>query len=300
MTAIVNGDAARLFAVSEPESREGSVIDITGTDIEREILSMISEDTELPNISPISFFESSGSNSEELLSNANFANVPRNSYGRPVLAVLPVRAERPASQISMRPNTDSNIASTVAQGNGPIRPIPNTPVVIPHEISQPDYTRPYNGGGILQTPTVSQFGMPVAQLHFPNLAAQNMTQPQYNPSTEILHPSGPVNVAYYYNANGKSYLDTQGTHSNIETAGVGPARSDNNAQQQRNPLRRQLNTPVMPHVQGNCHWCGRTYDEVALDALMAYTATTEYPGETVRDRNIRSWARWVRGCTHLL
>ena len=32
------------------------------------------------------------------------------------------------------------------------------------------------------------------------------------------------------------------------------------------------------------------YDEVALDALAAYTATTEYPGETVRYRNIRSRA----------
>ena len=32
------------------------------------------------------------------------------------------------------------------------------------------------------------------------------------------------------------------------------------------------------------------HDEVALDALAAYTATTEYPGETVRDRNIRSRA----------
>ena len=71
---------------------------------------------------------------------------------------------------------------------------------------------------------------------------------------------------------------------------VGPARSDNSAQQQRNPLRRQLNPPVMPHVQGNCHWCGRTYDEVALDALAANTAKTENPGETVRDRNIRSRA----------
>ena len=46
----------------------------------------------------------------------------------------------------------------------------------------------------------------------------------------------------------------------------------------------------MPHVQGNCHWCGRSYDEVALDALAAYTAATEYPGKTVRDRNIRSRA----------
>ena len=290
MTPFANEDAARLFAVSEPESREDFVIDITGTDFEREMLSMISEDTELPNISPISFFESSGSNSEELLLNANFANVPRNNYGRPMLAVPPVRADRPARQIPIRSDTDSNIPPAVVQGNGPIRPIPITPVVIPHEIPQPNYTQPYNGGGILQTPMVNQFGVLATQFQLPSLAAQNMIQPPHNPSTEILQHDGPVNVAYYYNANGQLYLDTQGTHSNMETADVGPARSDNNAQQQRNPLRRQLNPPVMPHVQENCHWCGRTYDEVALDALAAYTAKTENPGETVRDRNIRSRA----------
>ena len=146
LAAFVNGDVARLFVVSEPESRQDSVIDIIGTDIEREMLSMISEETELSNISPISFFESSGSNSEELLLNANFANIPRNNYGRPVLAVLPVRAERPARQLPIRPDTDSNIPPAATQRNGPIRPIPITPVVIPHEIPQRNYTRPYNGG----------------------------------------------------------------------------------------------------------------------------------------------------------
>ena len=134
--------AARLFAVNEPESREDSVIDITGTDIGREMLSMISEDTELPNISPISFFESSGSNSEELLLNAHLANVPRNNHGRPVLAVPPVRTDRPVRQIPIRSDTDSKIPSAVVQGNGSVSPIPITPVVIPH-----DYSRPYIGGG---------------------------------------------------------------------------------------------------------------------------------------------------------
>ena len=61
-------------------------------------------------------------------------------------------------------------------------------------------------------------------------------------------------------------------------------------QEQPTHRRMQLNPPVLPHVQGNCHWCGKTYDEVALDALAAYTIPTEYPGETVRDRNIRSRA----------
>ena len=54
MTAFVNEEAATLFAVSEYEIREASVIDITGTYVEREMLSMISDYTELPSILPIS------------------------------------------------------------------------------------------------------------------------------------------------------------------------------------------------------------------------------------------------------
>ena len=50
MAAFVNEDATRLFAVGETVSRENSVIDITGNNIEREMLRMISEHTELPNI----------------------------------------------------------------------------------------------------------------------------------------------------------------------------------------------------------------------------------------------------------
>ena len=82
-----------------------------------------------------------------------------------------------------------------------------------------------------------------------------------------------------------------GTHSNLEVTDVSAARGDDATQQQRNPLRRQLNPPIIkPHVQGNCHRCGRCYNDVDPDAPAAYTAATEYPGETVRDRNIRSRA----------
>ena len=117
-----------------------------------------------------------------------------------------------------------------------------------------------------------------------------MLQIPYISNAEIQQPSGPGNVAYYCNAVEQLYLDIHGTHSNLEATNVGPVHGDYANQHRRNPTRRQLNSPVMPHVQGNCHWCGRTYDEVALDALAAYTAATEYPGETVRDRNIRSRA----------
>ena len=78
-----------------------------------------------------------------------------------------------------------------------------------------------------------------------------MGQYPYDINAGILQPSELPNVAYYCNAIGQLYLDTQGTHSNLETFDVGAARCENSTQQQKNPLRRQLNTPVMSHVQGN-------------------------------------------------
>ena len=54
--------------------------------------------------------------------------------------------------------------------------------------------------------------------------------------------------------------------------------------------RTQLDPSVMPHVDGNCHWGRQTYEEIALDALAAYTIDREYTEETVGDRNIKSRA----------
>ena len=170
------------------------------------MLSMISENTELPNISPISFFESSGSNSEELLLNANFANVPRNNYGRPVLAVPPIRAERLSRQRLSQPDTGNNNLPAFTQKNGPIRPVPIAPVVIPQEIPQPNYARMYNGERILQTPVINQYNMPAAQFQLPNPATLDIAQIPYNLNAETLLPNGPGTVAYYYNAEGSCIL----------------------------------------------------------------------------------------------
>ena len=46
----------------------------------------------------------------------------------------------------------------------------------------------------------------------------------------ILQPNELPNVAYYYNANDQLYLNTQGTHSNLEMTDVGAARSDDATQ----------------------------------------------------------------------
>ena len=52
----------------------------------------------------------------------------------------------------------------------------------------------------------------------------------------------------------------------------------------------QMNPPVMPEVAGYCSSCMKTYDHIAVETLISYIAWSEYPEETIRDRNVRSRA----------
>ena len=122
----------------------------------------------------------------------------------------------------------------------------------------------------------------------PNLIRREAIPSQHTGITNMQHTGNLGNSGYYYNSTGQLYLDPQGTHNNPGVPEIYPTQAYSSMQEQPTHRRMQLNPPVMPHVQGNCHWCGKTSDEVALDALAAYTIATEYPVETVRDRNIRS------------
>ena len=158
-------------------------------------------------------------------------------------------------------------------------------MVIPQEI--PIANKPHQNNrtrGILQTPLRDQNFNPNTQQHMQAIPFQHAG------IKVIQHPGNLDNSGYYYKSAGQLYLDPQGTHNNNGVAEIYPSQAYSSMQEQPPHRRMQLNPHVMPHVQGNCHWCGKTYDEVALDALAAYTISTEYPGETVRDRNIRSRA----------
>ena len=291
MLAFVNEDSASLFAVSETVSREDSFIDVVGTDIEREILSTITENTELPDFSLSSFVESDESNEDNLLLNADFANAPRNSYGRPVVAVPPMRAGEEITQMPPLSQNNADNSLSDPRRNGPIRPVPITPIVIPQEI--PIANQPHQNNrtrGILQTPLRDQNFNPNTQQRMSALVGRGTIPFQHAGITNIQHPGNLDNSGYYYNSAGQLYLDPQGVHNNPGVAETYPTQAYSSTQEQPIHRRMQLNPPVMPHVQGNCHWCGKTSDEVALEALAAYTIATEYPGETVRDRNIRSRA----------
>ena len=188
MLAFVNEDAARLFAVSETVSREDSFIDVIGNDI-GEILSTITENTELPDFSLSSFVESDESNEDNLLLNADFENAPRNSYGRPVVAVPPMCAGEVITQMPPLSQNNANNPPSDLHRNGPIRPVPITPMVIPQEI--PIANQPHQSNrtrGILQTPLRDQNFNPNTQQHISALIGRGAIPFQHAGTTNIQHP----------------------------------------------------------------------------------------------------------------
>ena len=50
----------------------------------------------------------------------------------------------------------------------------------------------------------------------------------------------------------------------------------------------QMNPSVMPEVAGFCSGCNKTYNQIAVETLTHNVAWSEYPDETIRDRNVRS------------
>ena len=77
--------------------------------------------------------------------------------------------------------------------------------------------------------------------------------------------------------------------------GFGPVNNNvhsmpaNNAFTHNGPIL-QMNPPAMPEVAGYCSSCMKTYDQIAVETLTSYIAWSEYPEETIRDRNVRSRA----------
>ena len=52
----------------------------------------------------------------------------------------------------------------------------------------------------------------------------------------------------------------------------------------------QMNPSVMPEVAGYCSGCNKTYNQIAVETLTHFVAWSEFPDETIRDRNMRSRA----------
>ena len=125
----------------------------------------------------------------------------------------------------MPPLSQSNANNSLSnlQRNGPIRPVPITPIVIPQKI--PIVNQPHQNNrtrGILQTPLRDQIFNPNTQQHMSSLIGSEAIPFQHAGITNIQHPGNLDNPRYYYNSAGQLYLDPQGTHHNPGVAEIYP------------------------------------------------------------------------------
>ena len=187
-----------------------------------------------------------------------------NNYGRPVAAILPTpRIPR-------------------QQSDEMIRPIPTYPLKFSQESSNFQQVNATNDQGITNPSAYEAGG-----IHSQNAFVS--TEPQYpavgdiTPMVIHLPPQSMVDVSA--NFIGPSQQVTQfGFPFNILHCLNVPTMVANEGQIFR------LFPTVMPNVSGYCHWCGRTFDQVALETLGDYLGATAYDGETVRDRGVKSRA----------
>ena len=85
-TAFLGSTEASLFVTNSVDVRSTECVDTRGTSIETELMDLLSD---IQDISPTTFIDTSDEDMNPF-PEANFANRPRNSYGRPIQRVCPV------------------------------------------------------------------------------------------------------------------------------------------------------------------------------------------------------------------
>ena len=228
-TAFVGAAEAVLFARGNEMGNDSEHhVDTRGSNIENDLMDLLDDAID---VSPLTFNGSSGDEVDPFLE-ANFANVERNSYERPVQRVAP---------IPRQPEV--------------IRPIANPPRI--------------------QTNT-SAFTAVMPTIQGPQEpAVRPFPQANYLPMPVPFYPNSWNNGGYY-----QADPNMQANQGHRAFQG-GPANSQ--------PVL-QMNPSVMPEVTGYCSGCNKTYDQIAVETLTHYVAWSEYPDETIRDRNVRSRA----------
>ena len=161
-----------------------------------------------------------------------------------------------------------------------IRPIPTYPLNFSQESSNFQQINATNDQGIKNPPAYEAGGVP-SQNAFVSTEPQYPAVGDITPMVIHLPPRSMWDVSA--NFIGQSQQVTQiGFPFNILHCPNVPAMVASEGQIFR------LFPPVKPNVSGYCHWCGRTFDQYALETLGDYLGATAYDGETVRDRGVRS------------
>ena len=177
-----------------------------------------------------------------------------------------------SSEEEMDPFPEANFANVQRNAYGRptqrVSPIPRPQVTNPGQ--QPEATRDIN------PPTIpSQVSAFTAYIAPQQRTADFNTRPVQQAACL------PMPVPFYPNGwNNQGFGPVNNNAHSIPT---------NNAFPQIGPIL-QMNPPVMPEVAGYCSSCMKTYDHISVETLTRYIAWSEYPEETIRDRNVRSRA----------
>ena len=255
MTAFMGSATASLFPPSISVDYQ-ETIDTAGSYIEREIMELLEEN---PLSSPVSIQSFVDSEFEEVdmppESPETEANVRVNSYGRPVAAILPIPR------------------ASVQQQAGTFRPVPTYPPNFVQGSSNFHQTQADN--------TNAQEGS-----NLPSYETEEVPYPITSDITPMVIHLPPRNMGIVpINFNGHIHQNAQfGFPFNILHSSKVLLMPVNARQNFR------LFPTIMPNVAGFCDWCGRIFDQVALETLRDYLGATAYNEETVRDRGVRSRA----------
>ena len=261
MFAFVGAAATTLFPQSTFQQADTELIDTAGSQIERQLLDLIDEHHGNHSMTPSSFVSSEFEESPESPDDQETTQQPPlNSYGRPSAAILPTPRGR-------------------GRGRGrPGRPQPNYPPGFSAENS--NFTN--LGDNVAEVQTAGQNNVnnylqnrpPGA---FTNSHLANPNRPANPVPLMIQIPSVIPNFVAVHNDPPappflqQAYVVQMAHRTNVKLI---PA-------EERNVYR--LSPTVMPNIAGFCDWCGKTYDQIALEILGEYLLVTSYEAETVRD-----------------
>ena len=257
MSAFMGAAAATLYLDPETGPGQPSATITSGTQLERELMDLIGVPQNGLLDSPNSFIDSEFG--EGNLLPWTIGNGPErttNNYGRPTARVPPNPRTSPGDRgISPRPT--------------PVYP-PNYRQELTgfqqQQTSEPMEQEIRNDIAPQQRTAQANFtGFNLSPMLFPlnfggsDLGTQHMAK--------LMQPA--VQLGFPFNM-------THSTNSQLIPA------------QERHGIR--LIPTVMPIVAGYCDLCGKCYDQIALETLGEYLVATEYEGETVKERTIRSRA----------
>ena len=263
MTAFMGAATASLFPTSASGSREDEVIDISGTRIERQLVDLMEEDQHIYESPSNSFIDT------ELEDSLMSPWEPQareegstNSYGRPTAAILPTPRDNPQRSVPVNRPAATYPPNFVANASHFQMLQPNIfnnhhQTVYPSNYNQQEMTAP----------------TPVDNMVVYNNAPLMMQIPPNSGRMDMHQQAQVVNNQQVFN-----FPFHVGHSTNLLLIPTSERQMH------------RLFPTVMPNVAGFCDWCGKCYDQIALEILGEYLMATAYDTETVRDRGVRSRA----------